>query len=153
MRVYCFGSRWIFALFSFFVITCFPHTAEAEGINYQARLIWGTDEMKPEKPNLKELDAKTKDKLKAIFKWKNYFEVDSQVVMVGANELKKVKMSTKCEIEIQDLGKNGVEVKLFGEGKLNKKVKQVLPAGECLVMAGDDSNANAWFVMLCPTGK
>ncbi len=145
--------RWIpVALMGVFLALNPCATAAAE-TKFQARLVWGTDEMKPDKANLKEIDDKTKEKLKAVFKWKNYFEVDAQTVVVLPNELKKVKMSNKCDIEIQDLGEDGFEVKLFGEGKLTKKVKQVFPSGDCLVLAGDDKNANAWFVMLCPAGK
>lgn len=153
MRVKLSVSRWILAAVLVAFLALSPSDTVAAETKFQARLVWGTDEMKPENPNLKEIDAKTKEKLKAVFKWKNYFEVETQIVVVGPNELKKVKMSSKCEIEIQELGKDGFEVKLFGEGKLTKKVKQVFPTGDCLVLAGDDKNSNAWLVMLCPLQK
>ena len=131
-----------------YMAMAFP--ARAADTLFHASLIWGTDEMKPDGHNLREVESKTKDKLKAIFKWKNYFEVDAQDFKVATNEFRKIKMSSKCEVEVHNLGKDGMEIKLFGEGQLVKKIKQQTPIGESLVLAGDDKNASAWFVILTP---
>ena len=41
-----------------------------------------------------------------------------------------------------------VEVKLIGEGKpVNKTVKS-LSKTECLVLAGDDKDKSAWFIVI-----
>jgi len=63
---------------------------------------------------------------------------------------KRVRMSEKCEIEVENLGDSTVEVKLFGEGKMVVRKKQALPTGELLVLAGEDKNDTAWFVVLTP---
>ena len=124
-------------------------TIHAAGeLKLQARLIWGTDSQKPNDPNLKDLDEKLTAKLKGVFKWKNYFEVNRQQFSVSEATARRVKMSPKCEVEVQSFGKAGIEVKLFGEGNLLRKVKQVIPPGEHLVIAGDDKNSNAWFVVI-----
>ena len=135
------------------VLTAFTQAVLAADTSFHASLIWGTDEMKPDKKDLRELDAKTKEKLKSIFKWKNYFEVDSQDFKISTNEFRKLKMSSKCEVEVHNLGKDGMEIKLFGEGKLVKKIKQQTPILESLVLAGDDINSSAWFVILAPITK
>ena len=57
-------------------------------------------------------------------------------------------MSSKCDIEVRNEGHGMFEVRFLGEGKSLKKVRQVIPPGELLVIAGDDKNANAWFVVL-----
>ena len=114
----------------------------------QAKLIWGTDDAKPSVANLKEVDAKLKDKFCGIFKWKNYFEVGQEHFSLAPDEVKKVKMSAKCEIEVRKEANGMFEVRLYGEGKCIKKVRQAIPPGELLVIAGDDKNATAWFVVL-----
>ena len=43
----------------------------------RAVLIWGTNDPKPAAtPKLKDLDEKTRKKLRAVFKWKDYYEVN-----------------------------------------------------------------------------
>jgi len=44
-------------------------------------------------------------------------------------------------------------VKIFGEGKHLRTVRQPIPPGEMLVLAGDDKNDTAWFVVLTNTSK
>ncbi len=123
--------------------------AAPDELNLQSQLIWATDGGKPkDKPELKDVDSATKDKLKGVFKWKDYFEVEHQEFKVPMSSKKRVRMSLKCEVEVENLGGASVEVKLFGEGKLVVRKKQVIKPGELVVLAGDDKNNTAWFVIL-----
>jgi len=114
----------------------------------QAQLVWGTNNDKPNDPKLKEVDPKVTDKLRGVFKWKNYFEVNRQKFTVTGAGPKRIKMSDRCEIEVQNLGNSSVELKLYGQGKMVVKKTQKIKAGELLVLAGDDKNDTAWFVVL-----
>ncbi len=119
--------------------------------HYQVQLIWGTDSEKPKDKPLQEVDAKLQDKLKGIFKWKNYYEVSHKPVVVPKDGSQKVKLSDKCEIQVQDVGNSRAEIRLFGEGQLVvKKVQAVVP-GEMIVLAGNSKDDTAWFVVLVPT--
>jgi len=89
-----------------------------------------------------------KEKLRGVFKWKNYFEVNRQDFTVTATGPKKVKMSDLCEVQVQNLGNSSVELKLYGQGKMVVRKTQKIKAGELLVLAGDDKNDTAWFVVL-----
>lgn len=125
-----------------------PAQAAPGEMRLEAHLIWGTDAGKPADPKLKEVSQSTKDKLRKVFKWKDYYEVDAQDFKVPVASKKRVRMSAKCEIEVENLGDSLLEVKLYGEGKLVVKKKQALPEGELLVLAGDDKDDTAWFVIL-----
>src|SRR5712671_5701899 len=83
-------------------------------LNLQAQLVWGTNKEKPDDPKLKEVDSIVAEKLRKVFKWKNYFEVKRQSFAVTAGSPKKVKMSDECDIEVQNLGNASIEVKLYG---------------------------------------
>jgi len=122
-------------------------------LNLSAQLIWGTNNEKPDDPRLKEITPEVGEKLRGVFKWKNYFEVNRQNFKVNSPATKKVKMSEHCEIEVQNLGSSVVEVKLYGKGKLVVKKRQVFKTGELLVLAGDDKNDTAWFVVLTVSDK
>ena len=117
-------------------------------MNLRAQLVWGTNNDKPDDPKLKEVDQQVKDKLRGVFKWKNYFEVNRQSFTAIASAPKKVRMSDLCEIEVQNLGNSSVELKLYGKGKMVVRKTQKIKSGELLVLAGDDKNDTAWFVVL-----
>src|SRR5438034_10683711 len=106
-------------------------------LNLQAQLVWGTNNEKPDDPKLKEVDPGVAEKLRKVFKWKNYFEVKRQNFTVAAGSPKKVKMSDDCEIEVQSLGSSSIEVKLYGKGKLAVRRTQKISPSELLVLAGD----------------
>jgi hypothetical protein len=125
------------------VLSCAP-----ADLNLQAQLVWGTNNEKPDDPKLKEVDAKVTDKLRGVFKWKNYFEVSRQSIAVPASSPKKVKMSEHCELEVQNLGNSSIEVKLYGKGKMVVRKTQKIKPNELLVLAGDDKNDTAWFVVM-----
>jgi len=125
---------------------------------YKIQLIWGTDEAKPKNNDkVKDLDPKLLGKLTKIkiFTWKNYFEVDHQVVGVKEKGSVITSMSHKCVIEIKHIQDQHVEIKLYGEGKLVQTVKQNLPPGEYLIMAGDakEKYNDAWLVAVSVKGK
>ena len=117
----------------------------------EARLVWGTDHDKPDDPGLKPLDGALAKKLKNLpLKFKNYFEVNRQTFAINDKEYKKVEMSKKCYIEVKDKGESRVTVKLYGEGKLVRRVDDPLPKGETLGIAGDTKDGSAWLVIVQP---
>lgn len=117
---------------------------------YTAILIWGTDGPKPDDKELKDVDPKLTEKFKKIFKWKNYYEVKRQDVDLKTGETKNVDLSHKCAVKLHLTEKEGMEVELWGEGKSVYKGKQSMPLKDILILAGDDKNATAWFVVLKP---
>ena len=145
---------WQFALTTaaFFVYSDTVRCASAD-LELQAQLVWGTNNDKPDDPKLKDVDPKVREKLRGVFKWKNYFEVNRQSFTVTAAGPKKVKMSDLCQLEVQSLGNSSVELKLFGQGKMVVRKTQKIKAGELLVLAGDDKNDTAWFVVLSQIEK
>jgi hypothetical protein len=118
---------------------------------YIAILIWATDGSKPDDPHLKDVDEHFRGKLKKIFKWQNYYEVNRQTFTLKNGEKNKmVKLSEKCELKLDQSEQEGMAVELIGEGKPMKKVKQAMPLTDWLVVGGDDKNATAWFVVIKP---
>ena len=136
-----------------------PSEGPAADCRLKIQMIWGTDEAKPEDKNLKEIDPKLAEKLRRVFKWKNYFEVTNQNVALPSQMSKTISMSPKCKIELKrvevEAKKNdeAIIVKLYGEGKLrttNKIPIKLLQQGEYSILAGDDKDKqeDAWFVVL-----
>jgi hypothetical protein len=125
------------------------HAAE---VNLKAQLIWGTDGDKPPAASYKEVEGAIKKKLCRVFKWKNYFEISQQPAAITSTASKRLKMSPRCEVEVRFVDDTTLEIKLFGEGKLTKTVRQPLKSltqGGIAVIAGDakDNVDDAWFVV------
>ena len=138
-------AAWL-GLACFGLLTVAP--ACAGDLNLHAQLIWGTNEDKPADKDLKDLKPELRDKLRRIFKWKNYFEVNHQKVAVPSKGTKKTRLSDKCEIEVEHLGAANIEVRLIGKGKLVTSVKENLSTTKFVIVAGDDKRDNAWFVVV-----
>ena len=150
ITAYRFVSVWI-VLSSMLCLSNLKAECASEPLNYKVQLIWGTDEAKPtNNDKVKDLDPKLLGKLTKlkIFKWKNYFEIDQQVVTIKEKASTITSMSHKCVIEIKHLQDQLIEIKLYGEGKLVQTVKQNLPPNEYLIIAGDSKEKynDAWLV-------
>ena len=128
---------------------CAARPQAADELQLRARLIWGANNPKPaEVSDFKPVDNETAEKLGAVFKWMKYFEVSREQFSVPVSNRKRVRMSDKCVIEVENLGESSVEVKLHGRGKMVLKKRQRIKEGELLVLAGDDKNDTAWFVVI-----
>jgi len=128
-------------------------SAAAAELTLKTQLLWGTDQEKPHDSTYKEVDPKVKRKLSRIFKWKHYFEINQQQASLGIKDAKRLKLSAKCEIDLRFVDEHTLEIKLYGEGKWTKTVRQSVRAlhqGELAVLAGDDKEKydDAWFVVL-----
>jgi len=127
---------------------CGAPSIYAEDIKVEARLIWGTNDEKSQKPKHEPVDEETAKKLRKIFTWKNYFLETKQVIGIPSRESRKLKMSDSCEIEITEQPGAPVEVKTFGKGKLINTTTKSLNHGEWFIIGGDDKNECAWFVII-----
>ncbi|HAB16374.1 MAG TPA: hypothetical protein DCE44_07975 [Verrucomicrobiales bacterium] len=148
------NNRWL----AWLMATVFlPLVIGAGEPGFQALLVWGTNNDKPEGAKLTELDPKAREKLRQ-FKWKNYWVVNEVVTGIGTAKPTQVKLSDKCAIDLKDLGNGLAEIRLFElkkgvEPKLVKPVQHPLAAlkkGEYCILAGDDKAVwdDAWFVIV-----
>jgi hypothetical protein len=116
-------------------------------LELDAVLVWGTNGPRPADPELKDLQVEIRQKLQAVFKWTDYYEVNRRSLQFVSRQVQKVRLSPKCEVSVENLGRATIEVRLYGEGKLVVKKKQTMTPGELLVLAGEDRNDTAWFVV------
>lgn len=120
----------------------------AANLKLEAKLIWGTDDAKSPNPEHKEVDPATKEKLRKVFKWKNYYVVNRITKPVPSRGSNKFELSKECTIEIKELEGPRVEVKLIGKGKEVHKTTLNIEKGQSVVYSGDDTNQSAWFVII-----
>jgi len=145
-----FRSRYpgIFRWFLLMALALATGELRAEDINIEAQLIWGTNADKSPDAAHKPVDKVTAEKLRNVFKWKNYFLVNKQNVVIPSRATKQITLSKQCSVEITELPGPKVEVKLIGDHKPVNKTVKGLSKGERIVIAGDDKNETAWFVII-----
>jgi len=136
--------------------TLSPVAAVASDLKLRLELAWGTDGSAPEGKNLKELDAKGREKLRH-FRWKNYWVVKSTPVSLDSKSAQHVALD-RCQVDLKTTANSQLEVRLHSvnEAKEVKLVKtlqhslEALKRGEFLIIAGDDKDKwnDAWFVII-----
>ena len=122
--------------------------SSAAELKLEAKLIWGTNDESSPNPDHKPVDAPTAEKLRKVFKWKNYFVVNRVIQTVPSRGSSRFDLSKECAVEIKELEGPRVEVKLIGKGKEVHRTTKSLSKGESFTYAGDDKNESAWFVII-----
>ena len=136
----------LFLVSLLFSATVFP--GNAADLKLEAKLIWATNDANSPDANHKPVDSATADKLRKVFKWKNYFVVNRCVKNVPSRSSNRFELSKECTVEIREMEGPKVEVKLIGKGKEIHKTTKTLSRGESFVYSGDDKNESAWFVII-----
>jgi len=139
------ASRW---LLSIFLLALTTSIASAKELKLEAVLIWGTNDEKSSDSRHKPVDLATAEKLRKVFKWKNYFVVTNQVKTIPSRGSNRFDLSKQCSIEITELEGPRVEVKLIGEGKEVNKTVKTINKGESFTYGKDDKNDSAWFAII-----
>lgn len=123
---------------------------QAADANFEAQLIWASNDKKSPNPKHKEVETEMRQRLgKLPLKWANYFEVNRKSFTVADGGTNRVAMSEKSSVEVKLLDTRRVEVLLYGKkGDVCTKQTQPLPKGEILVFGGESPNATAWLVTL-----
>ncbi len=123
---------------------------QAADANFEAQLIWASNDKNSPNPKHKEVDAEMRQRLgKLPLKWANYFEVTRKSFAVADGGTNRVVMSEKSSIEVKRLDALRVQVLLYSKkGDVCTKQTQPMPKGEILVFGGESPNATAWLVTL-----
>jgi hypothetical protein len=129
-------------------------SVRAADMKLEAKLIWGSNESADKVKTHKLVeDPKLSADLHRIFKWSNYYEINTKDVAIAVNKTGTLQMSEKCKLEIKNLGKNHIEVNCIGKGKQVSHGRHSLAPGQWLTLGGNDKNNSAWFVVMRTAGK
>ncbi len=142
------------SLFAFGLLLVAARTskaADAVDTRLTAQLLWGTNGDKPPGQDLKPVAKDLEQRLRRIFKWQKYFEIEHKDFIANRAKPAVLELSKECRLEVTSLPGEEFEIQLFGKGILVVKKRQRIVQGETVVLGGDDKNDNAWFVVVSPT--
>lgn len=140
--------RLILLLLTSMLALCSTGRASASDLKLEIRLIWGTNDETSPNPDHKPVDSKTTGTLSKAFKWKKYFLVNSEKVDVASRATKKVKLSDHSSVEVRELEGDKIEINVIGKGKVVRKITEPLTKDGTMVIAGEDKNDCAWFIVI-----
>lgn len=123
--------------------------AQAKELKLEAKLVWATNDEKSPKKDHEPVDKETAEKLRKVFKWKNYFVEKKVTGIVPSRGSNQFKMSEKCTIEITELEGPRVEVKLVGKGEpVHKAIKEIRKGEWFVYTSENDKKDCAWLVII-----
>jgi hypothetical protein len=127
-----------------------PVQIQAAELKVELKLIWGTNGKTSPNPKHKPVDEVTAAKLRKVFTWTNYYEINRVTGTVPSRSTNSFHMSKDCTIQIKELEGPNVEVKLIGEGKPVIKATHHLSKSQTITLASEcrDKDGNAWFVLI-----
>jgi hypothetical protein len=112
-----------------------------------ATLVWGTAEV-PDKKDLKPVSGALQKKLRKTFKWEHYYLISVKDFALQSTKIKRIPMSDKCVMVLQQLKSDQLRVKMIGEGKVVVDKRHSLKKKNALVLGGPDKDKCAWLVVL-----
>ncbi len=123
-------------------------TVKAADLKLEAKLIWGSNEPTNKVQHTVVKDPKLSADLHRIFKWNNYYEINTKEVSIAHNKTGTLQMSDKCKLDVKNLGSNRIEVSCIGKGKQVSHGEHSLAPGKWFTLGGNDKNNSAWFVVM-----
>ena len=119
-----------------------------EPVTYFIQTIVGTNREKaPEGDKWKQVGPTLAKELSPVFKWKQYWQVSCQKIEVRAGKVSRIQLAKERELEVQMRGDGPLELRLFRDGKLVRKMKDLV-SHRRVIMGGDSSKDEAWFVVI-----
>jgi len=120
--------------------------ADQSGITFYLQLIHGTDGDKPPASDARAAGPQISRRLQ-MFKWKNYWEMARQTVVIAAGGKTRQRMSPKREVEIALNAPGEMTVCIYADGKLTRRRKQSLDT-PFFIAGGDKEDNQAWFIVV-----
>jgi hypothetical protein len=117
-------------------------------VTYFVQLVVGTNREKPpEGAKWNKIGPSLQRELSPVFRWSNYWEVNRQKAEVAPRSVSRLRLNEARELEIRISPDGQVELQLFRDGKVVRKMKDIV-SNRRLIMGGDRNKEEAWFVII-----
>jgi len=121
--------------------------ADAQRIAFYVQLIRGSDSDKPDDPAWKPVGSRLGKNLRAVFRWKNYWEVKRESLTLVKGQVARLHLTREREVEVKLLDPPNTQIRLYHKGKLTRCTHQ--PISEHMsILGGDGQSGESWFVVV-----
>ena len=133
------------------ILTALPLAAAVkihpEPLIYYVQLVRGTDEEAPPPVGSRRIGPKLSETFHAVFRLRNYWELDRQQVALLPGQRVKVRLTPEREVEIDLRRPELRRVTAFQNGEAVDRI--VRPSGEAkTIIGGKRDSKSAWFVVV-----
>jgi hypothetical protein len=123
------------------------HGADVPPVTLYIQLVCGTDAEVPPAPQAKLVGPKLDQRLRNVFRWKNYWEITHEAVTLRMGSKVRRRVTDQREIEVAWPSDRLVQVSLYTDGKLTRKRDQSIDAA-FYIAGGDSTGSESWFIVL-----
>jgi hypothetical protein len=125
---------------------CQPAT-DAPGLTFYLQLIRGNDQEVPPTADAKSIGPKLEERLRSVCKWKRYWELNRDLVVVKPGQKVRKRMSPEREVEIELWDSQRMAARIYFNGKLTRS--RIQPAeGAFYIAGGDKGETQSWFIVV-----
>lgn len=114
---------------------------------YYVQFVLGQDRDNMQAANAKPIGPKLEEKLHGVFRWKRYWELNRDTVVLGPGQVARRKVSTDREVEIEQLDSEKFTVRIYVEGKLTRSRTQPSEGAFCIT-GGSAGADQSWFIIV-----
>jgi hypothetical protein len=140
-------NRWlIVSLVLLSGLGCRPQ-AQDRSVSFYLQLVRGNDQDAPPTLDSKPVGPVLAERLQAVFKWKNYWELKRETAVVKCGQKVGKALSPERRVEIELLDANTMKVRVYVNGRLSRCRTQ--PVHNAFYIAGGDKDeSQSWFVVV-----
>jgi hypothetical protein len=122
--------------------------AQSEAVTLFVQTIVATNQEQPHDDGKgKKIGPQLRRDLSPVFQWKHYRQVSCQKIAVKQDRTSRIQLTAGRELEVQIKNDAQLELRLFRDGKLVRKIKESLSQRR-VIMGGDRNYDEAWFVVV-----
>ena len=118
--------RLAWCLLGIFLTGTAVSAAEDQPLRLYVQLIRATNDERPASPDWKAAGPRIKQHLTPAFGWKHYWQVSLQEVAVERGKVTKVSLTSARRLEIDRVGEDVIELRVFRGGQLTRKLRHPL---------------------------
>ena len=127
------------------VIGTMLFAADTRTVTFYVQLICGSDSDKPLNPDWKPVGPKLNQRLRAVFRWKHYWEVKRESVELNQNHVARLHLTRERDVEVTSYAPPATRIRLYYNGQLTRCQHQPIGEHMCL-LGGDAESGDSWFV-------
>jgi hypothetical protein len=117
------------------------------GVRFYLQWVQASDQKTPPTPSAAPAGRILCSKLGRVFKWKDYWELGRDSVVLRPGQKASRRVSPEREVELEMLGPERLAVRIYLNGKLVRSRTQPANAAFC-VTGGDTPGNQAWFIVV-----
>jgi len=140
-------KRFLVSLSLLLAVTVPGMAAQAPGLTFYLQLIRGNDQGDPPTESAKPIGPILSKKLNSVFKWKDYWELKRECVVLKEGGKVRKRLSPEHEVEIELPNPDTFTFRIFLNGRLTRT--RIQPVRDAFCIAGGNAGANqSWFIVV-----